>query len=496
MKLQRVVAAGAVLTTVIVPAPQLNAEPLTTRERICFEVEGAPGDLAFVNLTPVEASGPGFGVLVSSDVVNPPLASNVNFDVGTVDPNVGTAPIGADGRVCFLNSVHNEVHLVADVLAVVPAAWVRPPSLDGTPVRYLDTRVGFGGDRLVPADSVCWSVDAEAGDLALVNLTPVGADGPGFGVIFPADQPRPRSSIVNYDVGTVDPNLGAVIVGEAGRICFGTSNGASVDLVADHVATIDRAAISFAGAGGSAVRVVDTRVGLGGDRIPAGKQRCFLGAENGLAIANLTPTDPSGPGFGSMGGTAISSVNYRPGAVDPNMAFVTWSAFSGHCYRNSEHADVDLVVDHLATLLPGTYDLISRRAIDTRFTALALRDTTLATPPGPASLRCMYQDTFDSARGIDVRHMWLSVGTSPFGRLTAVAEQFGSVDPIALVGSVSLSASVVAPLEYPLDVGDGRRVPNHFVGRLEVTFFDFDLGNVVGIDRATYDADVPCSLMP
>ena len=59
----------------------------------CFAVGGGavPGAVAAANLTPVGASAPGNGQLLSSDVVSPPVASNVNFGQGTVDPNVGFA---------------------------------------------------------------------------------------------------------------------------------------------------------------------------------------------------------------------------------------------------------------------------------------------------------------------------------------------------------------------------------------------------------------------
>ena len=72
-------------------------EPLGTR---CFAVAGEPGDLAIVNLTPVEADAPGNGQLIGSGVGVPPVASNVNFGPGSVDPNVAVTPIGPDGRVC------------------------------------------------------------------------------------------------------------------------------------------------------------------------------------------------------------------------------------------------------------------------------------------------------------------------------------------------------------------------------------------------------------
>ena len=59
--------------------------------RLCFAVAGSPGDAAIVNLTPVEAQGTGDGQLISSDVAAPPVASNVNYGIGTVDPNVAVA---------------------------------------------------------------------------------------------------------------------------------------------------------------------------------------------------------------------------------------------------------------------------------------------------------------------------------------------------------------------------------------------------------------------
>ena len=43
----------------------------------------------------------------------------MNFGPGTVDPNVAAAPIGVDGKVCFVNSVHSDVHVIADHLGTI-----------------------------------------------------------------------------------------------------------------------------------------------------------------------------------------------------------------------------------------------------------------------------------------------------------------------------------------------------------------------------------------
>jgi hypothetical protein len=108
--------------------------------RLCFAVAGSPGDAAVVNLTPVEASGAGNGQLVSSDVTSPPPASNVNFSLGTADPNVAIARIGADGTVCYVNSHHSSVHLIADHLGTITAASYAPATSSGAPTRSIDTR--------------------------------------------------------------------------------------------------------------------------------------------------------------------------------------------------------------------------------------------------------------------------------------------------------------------------------------------------------------------
>ena len=110
------------------------------RGRVCFAVAGSPGDVALVNLTPVLAGGAGNGQLVSSDVSVVPVASNVNFVAGSVDPNVAVAPIGADGEVCFVNSEHTTVHLVADHLGTIAAAEFTSATLTGAPDRRIDTR--------------------------------------------------------------------------------------------------------------------------------------------------------------------------------------------------------------------------------------------------------------------------------------------------------------------------------------------------------------------
>src|SRR5690606_4998254 len=122
------------------PTEGPDTGPVGPGGRVCFGVVGAAGDAAIVNVTPVLASNPGNGQLVSSDVASPPVASNVNFVPGSVDPNVAVATIGSDGQVCYVNSGHASVHVIADHLGTIGAAAYQPASNSGAPVRTLDTR--------------------------------------------------------------------------------------------------------------------------------------------------------------------------------------------------------------------------------------------------------------------------------------------------------------------------------------------------------------------
>ena len=114
--------------------------PVDQGDRVCVDVAGNPGDVALVNLTPIGASGLGNGQLISSNVTNPPVASNVNYGPGTVDPNVAAAPIGTDGKVCYANDNLASVHLIADHLGTIDANVFTPPTPSGAPARRIDTR--------------------------------------------------------------------------------------------------------------------------------------------------------------------------------------------------------------------------------------------------------------------------------------------------------------------------------------------------------------------
>ena len=360
---------------------QADVEP---SEQRCFSVAGGWKDAALVNLTPVGATGPGDGQLISSQVKNdPPVASNVNFRAGTVDPNVAVTPIGSDGEVCFQNSKHSNVDLVADHLGTIVDHAYRSATSSGAPNRVVDTREQFGGARVAPSGQLCFSVEGDPGDAALVNLTPVGASGAGDGQLISSrvKNDPPVASNVNFRVRTVDPNVAVATIGDDNQVCFQNSKHSSVDLVADHLGSIAASAFRSATDTGAPKRVVDTRERFGGERIPPSGQLCFAveGNAGDAALVNLTPVGASGAGDGQLISSNVkndppvaSNVNFRRGTVDPNVAIAPIGSDGQVCFQNSQHSSVDLVADHLGSVAAWAYEPATPsgapdRRVDTRY---------------------------------------------------------------------------------------------------------------------------------
>ncbi len=326
---------------------------------------GPPRDgmLAIVNLTPVEAVAAGFGVLTSPDLVQSPSSSNVNFRPGSVDPNVAAAVTGSAGQVCFANSDHGDVELVADTQVLLQRDTFTAPN---APMRRVDTRVGLGGGRLLPAESRCFSVEGPPGDVAFVNLTPVNASSAGHGLLTTsAISSEGSASNVNFAPGAIDPNVAAATIGTDGSVCFVNSEHASVDLVADELFNLndEYAALALH----APERRLDTRL-AGGTSLAPSERRCFsVGAPGDIAVVNLTPVNASAPGFGVLVSSDVaeaplaSNVNFVPGSVDPNVAFTPIGADGNVCFVNSELGKVDLVADLLLTI---DGDAVSNRVAD------------------------------------------------------------------------------------------------------------------------------------
>jgi hypothetical protein len=378
--------------------------PVPPGGSVCPGAVGEPGAVAVLNLTPVEATAAGFGAVRASDApsnnsLGVQAVSNVNFRPGSVDPNVALASIGSDHRVCFDNSPHASIHLVADQMGVMPASAYQPAAATGAK-RLVDTR---SGPAVAPGASVCAVAVGAPGRIAVVNITPVEATGPGFGAVRASDAPSNNTlgeaavSNANFSVGSIDPNLAFTEIGGDGRICFDNSPHSATHVIIDQMGSLPDSAFVPAAASG-ATRLMDTRRGLvvggiGVGSVVPGAAVCAeaVGNPGDVAVVNGTPVEATAAGFmavrasdapsnNTLGANAVSNWNFAPGSVDPNVAFAEIGPDGMICIDNSNHATVQMVLDQAGYLPAGAFTPASAsgaaRIVDTR--------TGFVAEPGPA----------------------------------------------------------------------------------------------------------------
>ena len=234
-------------------------DPVASAASVCIVPAGATaGEYVGLNVTPVDATTFGYGTLHESGRA-PGLSSTVNFGPGTVDPNFAFVRVGADGQVCFANSVHGPVDVIVDQLVIGTSSMMRPPVVGADGGRPVDTRTGVGGSRLAPSGEVCFAVaDSVPGEFVGVNVTPVGAATPGYGTVHPSGSAPGEVSNVNFGPGTVDPNFAMTQVGADGKVCFTNSVHGAVDVIIDAQVIGAADAFRLPSADGS-VRILDTR---------------------------------------------------------------------------------------------------------------------------------------------------------------------------------------------------------------------------------------------
>lgn len=406
-----IAAASCTVVLGLAPGTASASSRIAPGERRCFGAIGSPGQVAIINLTPVEASGRGDGKLLPSGVLPSGPVANVNFYKDSVDPNVAFTRIGDDGLVCFYNSNDSSVDLVADQLGTITtneftyAAGGYQPG--GQPYRIFDTRIS--DIKIRPNERKCFSVPGTQGWGAIVNLTPVLADGGGDGQLLknaPGIEP-PLGANVNFRPGSVDPNVAVAEVGSDPNqsICYVNSYHTSVHLIADSFGSIPPATFVMANAAnGTMVRVLDTRFDSNG-KIGPGQRRCFSvsGNPGDAAVVNLTPVHADANGDGLLVSSDVTTrpnsanVNFSRNSVDPNLAVARVGQDGRVCFLNSVHTSVDLVADQMAVIASASYvaanaDGAPTRILDTRFGPYGTKCDpsypTVCIPPPPPDLNC------------------------------------------------------------------------------------------------------------
>ena len=277
-----------------------------------------------------------------------PTASNLNYSPGQTVPNLVKVKVGSGGQVSVFNAA-GTVHVLADV-----AGWYKAGAdpTEGarynaiSPSRILDTRTGNGAPvaTVGPGAAVDLQVTGRGGvpatgvSAVAMNVTVVGPSAPSsYLTAWPTGETRPTASNLNYVAGDVVPNLVIVKVGASGAVSLYNDAG-QTHILSDVVGWYS----APAGPGTiyaplSPARILDTRTGNGAPTAPisggsplelqvTGRGGVPL-ADVAAVVLNVTAVNPTAESYMTVWPTAeprptASNLNYRAGAVVPNLVIV------------------------------------------------------------------------------------------------------------------------------------------------------------------------------
>ena len=258
------------------------------------------------------------------------------------------------------------IALVATASFTAGGASAAPPT---------ESAVAGGGIRLGPLETSCVPVPgADAGDLALLNVTAVAPWARGHLTAHHELGDPSATSTVNYAAGSTVPAMAAVEIGDQGVACLTNSIHTAVHVVVDLAGVVPSDLVDPAF--GPAERVFDSR----SDRdvpVAPGTTVCSapVAAEPGaVVVANITAANPSAAGHlvahseGAGDATSTSTLNYRAGTTRANLTLVELDDDATICATLSTHASAHVIIDAVAVLEADLFERIGpgERLLDTR----------------------------------------------------------------------------------------------------------------------------------
>ncbi|MCX5129983.1 hypothetical protein OG898_28330 [Streptomyces sp. NBC_00193] len=353
------------------------------RSSVALKVAGAadvPAGVRAVvlNVTVTNTRGPGH-VSVQSDkgLAETVQTSNVNYLAGQSVPNLVIANVGADGFVHLFNGGWESVDLLADVTGYFTASEAGGYTALN-PTRVLDTRERIGG-RIPEYGTVDVAIAGtgrvpKGATAVALNLTVTNPWQSGHLTAYPAGQPVPATSSVNFAPEQTVANSVIVPVGADGKITIRNGSWMSTDVVVD--------VVGYYGADSQAAyvpawvpyRAMDTRkdkwwADKKSGPVPARSYLpVYLPHDEDLApvvgwVLNATVTNTTEVGFLSVAadhnqwsdykaGTATmperpvsSALNWTAGATVPNLVQTTIGQGMHVDLWNQGWKSVDMIVD-------------------------------------------------------------------------------------------------------------------------------------------------------
>lgn len=320
---------------------------------------------------------------------SPPTASNLNYLPGQTVANLVAVKVGANGTITLYNH-SGTADVVVDLEGTLSTASSGPGLFTAVaPQRVCDTRpdqqgvstnqcnsngagatLGRNGSLTVQLTGQ-GGIPASGVSAVALNLTATDTSSSGYLTAWPAGDPQPTASNVNWTPGHSVPNRVIVPVNKQGQVSIYNAQGLA-DVVIDVDGWYgDGTETGPAGAMTSAVtptRICDTRAlqpGVvvnqcnsngAGDRLGAAQQR-NIAVTGGVVpsgahavLLNVTVTGTSSPGYLTVwpgdAPTGASDLNWAAGQTVANLVLVKLNA-AGQVSVYSNSGGVDVVIDVL-----------------------------------------------------------------------------------------------------------------------------------------------------
>lgn len=177
--------------------------------------------------------------------------SNVNYDSAFAVPNLVIAEPDAEGRICVTTLA--ATHVVVDLFGIFDAVNATGDVEADRAFRWLDTRetgVKVEAGETVRFDTTIGGFGPSDG--AVVNVTAIDTETPGFLTVFPCDDELPTTSVLNTRPGAVVSNATIAAPNDDHILCVFSLT--RTDLVVDVMGSVDGSFVPLV-----PIRVLDTR---------------------------------------------------------------------------------------------------------------------------------------------------------------------------------------------------------------------------------------------
>jgi uncharacterized protein YkwD len=316
-------------------------------------------DAVVVNIT--VTSTVAFGFLTAYPNGSPrPNASNVVFNANQTVPNVAVVRPGPDGAIALFVGA-SPAHVLVDVQGYFPVGGGFTPVVAQ---RLLDTRGGSTAQAAGATSTIITTSAAGApsdANAVVLNVQAVDPAGSGYLTAFPAGEPSPNASNLNYTAGKSIANLAIIKLGAAGGVSFYTA-GTATHLIVDVLGFLSPSA-GYTPL--SPTRVMDTRTSLVIDGTEFTKSaleegetaylqltgRAGIPTTASSVVMNVTVDDPTQGGYLSVFPAGVSrpnasTNNFAAGETIPNTVIAKLGDGGGvwiFNYSGSPHVIVDVL---------------------------------------------------------------------------------------------------------------------------------------------------------